>query len=53
MTNYDVSLEEDLAIILNVNFLLASILFPLIVYLIIFKSAQIGKYKYYLLNNII
>jgi hypothetical protein len=53
MSNYDPLLEADLAILLTVNFALATLLFPFMVYIIIFKSNQMGKYKYYLLVNVV
>lgn len=49
---YDESIAEVSKVVLNASFTVSTLLLPLMVYLILMKSKRLGKYKWYMLNNI-
>lgn len=53
MPNFDPILTSYAHLITDINFVISTILFPVIFYLILTNSKQMSKYKFYLLNNIL
>ncbi|KAI6212400.1 hypothetical protein M3Y94_00018700 [Aphelenchoides besseyi] len=51
MSNFDPELHSQLNYFYCFNFILSTLLFPPLVYVIISKSSKLGKYKRYLLNS--
>lgn len=45
MSNYDQQLEQYFSRVVTINYLLSTLIFPIIVYLILTKSQQMKKYK--------
>ncbi|KAI6185090.1 hypothetical protein M3Y97_00667500 [Aphelenchoides bicaudatus] len=51
--NFDSNLHLLLNIVICTSFTFSTIILPFIIYLIINKSHQMKKYRYYMLNNVV
>ncbi|KAI6212359.1 hypothetical protein M3Y94_00012200 [Aphelenchoides besseyi] len=53
MSSFDPQLHSQLNYVHKLNFLLSTILLPIVLFMIVLRSSTLGKYRYYLLNTTI